>query len=281
MARETVKKLQASLRSAESELQQLIAESSVAGDYGGVRNAAKVAEFWAARPAHRPGLDSEQAKWEAFRPRRSDTNHYILDVLKQAERAFRRLKRQAVDQDDRDSGALARQHAQLVRAIAGRFVQVRQSGNSGSPSPRRSESRPRQQEAMLGPPPLSYAPLTDSSSESSAMGGYPKFQVQQKHVVRIGWSKTENCEYVHRVSLSAYRNTLNALENLTQSANGPLTSSRIHREVQRICREGIRSHEIYTVLGMLKEQGIIESTGADLFLVPSNVGAVAQTALSA
>ena len=225
MDRETAKKLQSTLSAAESELQQLIAESSIAGDYAGVRNAAKVAEFWAARPAHRSGLGSEQAKWEAFRPRKSDTNPYILDVLKQAERAFRRLKRQAVDRADGAAVHLTRQHARLVRGIAGRFVQVRQPKND--------------------------------------------------------WSKTENCEYVHRVTLTAYRNTLNALENLGRNAQGPLKSSRIHQEVQRICHVGIRSHEIYTVLGMLKEQGIIESTGADLFLIPSNVGVVAQTALSA
>jgi hypothetical protein len=265
---------------AERDVQQLIAEAAIGADYVGVRNAQIVAEaLRRLKDAQTPG----DVAVDSSAPEASPTNRYIVAALRDAEEGLKSLLTEAAAAGDYESVDQIGAVAGVVHEMGGQFAEEPPSKVEPVKSSDKPKSKPKSKskpKASTQTPSPSKRPAVVVTEAGQSHDAYPKFKTSKKHIERVGWSKTENCEYIHRVSRSSYQHTVKALEQLVAEGIGAVGVSSIQEQVQRTCTEGVRSHEVYTVLGMLVEQGVIESAGADRYLVPTNVWAVATNSLN-
>ena len=101
-------------------------------------------------------------------------------------------------------------------------------------------------------------------------GEYPRFNVADGSLFKIGWSKKKGAEYLHRVPISTVRDISRALEPLSASL-GPVSSEKILESDSLKDAGNPPSYQVYIVLAYLKERGIIASTGREGFRFSSDV----------
>lgn len=101
-------------------------------------------------------------------------------------------------------------------------------------------------------------------------GDYPRYQVADGSLFKIGWSKKKNAQYIHRVPISAVKNISSALEQLSVSEE-PVSSEQILESNALKEAGNPPSYQVYVVLAFLKERGVITSIGREGFRLPSNV----------
>ncbi len=101
-------------------------------------------------------------------------------------------------------------------------------------------------------------------------GEYPRFNVTDGSLFKIGWSKKKGDQYIHRVPISTVKNISGALEQLSASV-GPVSTEKILDSVFLKDAGNPPSYQVYIVLAFLKERGIIASTGREGFRLSANI----------
>ncbi len=101
-------------------------------------------------------------------------------------------------------------------------------------------------------------------------GEYPRFNVVDGSLFKIGWSKKKGDQYIHRVPISTVKNISGALEQLSASV-GPVSTEKILESVFLKDAGDPPSYQVYIVLAFLKERGIIASTGREGFRLSTNI----------
>jgi hypothetical protein len=89
---------------------------------------------------------------------------------------------------------------------------------------------------------------------------------------KIGWSKKNNEEYVHRVPIGVVDSVGSVLQQLSESTQ-PVSSDKI-LESQFLKEAGDPpSYQVYIVLAYLKDRGVISSYGREGFHLPTDIHA--------
>jgi len=101
-------------------------------------------------------------------------------------------------------------------------------------------------------------------------GEYPRYQVADGSLFKIGWSKKKSGQYTHRVPISAVKSISSALEQLSLTEE-PVSSEQILESNALKEAGNPPSYQVYVVLAFLKERGVITSIGREGFRLPSNV----------
>lgn len=121
-----------------------------------------------------------------------------------------------------------------------------------------------------GPKPSCNRPTKKQRKVRPKKGEYPRYQVADGSLFKIGWSKKKSDQYIHRVPISAVKNISSALEQLSVSEE-PVSSEQILESNALKEAGNPPSYQVYVVLAFLKKRGVITSIGREGFRLPSNV----------
>lgn len=99
-------------------------------------------------------------------------------------------------------------------------------------------------------------------------GKYPKFEVKNGTLVRIGWSKKEKREYTHKVSKIMFYETVEVMSRLAQGGTGPFMAEKIIEQANNAKSETIPSYQVYVVLGLLRQTNCIKQVGREGYDIP-------------
>lgn len=102
-------------------------------------------------------------------------------------------------------------------------------------------------------------------------GKYPKFEVKNDNLVRIGWSKKERREYTHKVSKRVFVKTVEEMGRLAQGGTGPFMAEKIIEQVNNAESETIPSYQIYVVIGFLRKLNCIKQIGREGYDIPTDL----------
>ena len=106
------------------------------------------------------------------------------------------------------------------------------------------------------------------ATKRHSRGKYPKFEVKNDTLVRIGWSKKERREYTHKVSKRVFVETVEVMGRLAQGGAGPFMAEKIIEQVNNAGSETIPSYQIYVVIGFLRKLNCIKQIGREGYDIP-------------
>jgi len=109
-------------------------------------------------------------------------------------------------------------------------------------------------------------------------GKYPKFEVKNNTLIRIGWSKKEKREYTHKVSKQVFYQTVEEMGRLAQGGAGPFMAEKIIEQVNNSESETIPSYQVYVVIGLLRKLNCIKQIGREGYDIPIDLAKKAETA---
>jgi hypothetical protein len=147
------------------------------------------------------------------------------------------------------------------RSVAGRIRSLRDSLENG--------------EGESLPPGLKRSRQSRSSRQRKRAGKkpkFPRFELRNATLYRIGWSKKKNEQYEHRVPYDTVKNVVNAMVSLGQSRPGPFTVEQIARRSDQTSDISVPSYQVYVVIGWLRAHDLIEQVGRDGYQMPGNLG---------
>jgi hypothetical protein len=180
----------------------------------------------------------------------------VLQILRRTLEQLDREASRAHSSGDRFAFNTATAAKVRVRRILDRLDQI-QNGSTPAKSPRKK--------------PKSPEPVESSK--------YPRFEVRQGALVRIGWSKKYERQYVHRVSAEAFKATLSALEGWAEVARGAVLPEQIALRIRQGHNDQVSLREIYATLNMLLEAGAISHDDHGGLYIPQNVIAITKRTL--
>ena len=123
----------------------------------------------------------------------------------------------------------------------------------------------------------SNAPRRTSPKKTKKAGPYPKFQILDGALVKVGWSKKERAEYHQRIPEAAFYRVASALGELSAVGNGSRPSDEILATVD-MGGETIPSYQTYAVLRFLRDRGVIRMASRGEYVIPADVAERARTA---
>ena len=144
-----------------------------------------------------------------------------------------------------------------ARAIAERLRDISRDSNAGT-------------KVTKAPSPVYMGTQRKKRKKTPKKGEYPRFNVADGSLFKVGWSKKKGDQYVHRVPISTVKNISGALEQLS-AAQGPVSTEKILESSFLKDAGNPPSYQVYVVLAFLKERGIIASTGREGFRLSSNI----------
>jgi hypothetical protein len=106
---------------------------------------------------------------------------------------------------------------------------------------------------------------------------YPKFELNDGSLTKLGWSKKKNDTYVHRVPSSTVNLVFQALKEFGGDPD-PVSSERIINF--ELLKEKVPNYQVYIVLAFLKDRKVIASVGRDGFKIPFEISMRIEAALS-
>jgi len=125
---------------------------------------------------------------------------------------------------------------------------------------------------------LETKPINDMSrhkrkkvSRKSSRLRYPKFEVKNETLIRIGWSKKERSEYTHKTPRAAFNRTVKVMAALAQNGAGPFMAEQIIEQVNHMESETVPSYQVYVVIGLLRKTEYIKQIGREGYSIPTDI----------
>ena len=122
-------------------------------------------------------------------------------------------------------------------------------------------------------------PGSNSSGKAAGRkkGQYPRFDVLDGALVKVGWSKKQKSEYQQRIPEASFNRVSVALSQLGGDDNGTVPSDRILITVDS-SGDGVPSYQVYAVLGFLRERGVLRTASRGEYVIPADVAQRARAA---
>lgn len=170
-----------------------------------------------------------------------DSENQIITILDQAERNLREVIAEAATEGDYHSVDVARLAALEMDRLR-----------------KRVKGTPPEEESQVPQP-----STRTTKKRRSLKSAYPRFEVRNGTLMRIGWSKKKKREYTHKAPKTVFEQTIIAMVALSQIGNGLVTAEEIIERVTNHSSEHIPSYQIYTVLGLLQDRDCIQRVGRE------------------
>jgi len=116
------------------------------------------------------------------------------------------------------------------------------------------------------------------TSKNSVRSNYPKYEVRNGSLIKIGWSKKQRREYSHKVPSSVFDLTIRTMTALAKNGAGPFTAEHIIDKVNDMEVEVIPAYQVYVVIAMLRKANCIKQLGREGYNIPTDVTEKAQEA---
>lgn len=102
-------------------------------------------------------------------------------------------------------------------------------------------------------------------------GEYPRFEVHNGTLHRIGWSKKRKREYVHKVPRAAFDTIVDLLGRIAEEQDLPVPAEAVIDSLDTESREAIPTYQVYAVLMYLRQLDAIEHAGRDGYRIPADI----------
>lgn len=116
------------------------------------------------------------------------------------------------------------------------------------------------------------------TSQKTIRTNYPKYEVRNDSLIKIGWSKKQRREYSHKVTSNVFDLTIETMNTLAKNGAGPFTAEQIIDKVNDIVVEVIPAYQVYVVIAMLRKENCIKQLGREGYNIPIDVNEKAQEA---
>jgi len=108
-------------------------------------------------------------------------------------------------------------------------------------------------------------------SRKGNKSGYPKFRVMNDTLLRIGWSKKQRREYVHKAPKFVFDKTTKAMATLAQNGAGPFMAEQIIEQISSMESDTIPSYQVYVVIGLLRKTNCIKQVGREGYDIQQDI----------
>jgi hypothetical protein len=109
-----------------------------------------------------------------------------------------------------------------------------------------------------------------SKARKGKQANYPRFEVRNNNLIRIGWSKKDKSEYQHKTPREIFDRTVEAMQKLAQSGPGPFMAEKIFENTNS--EEGpVPSYQAYVVIGLLRDRQCVEQLGREGYMIPDDI----------
>ncbi len=184
----------------------------------------------------------------------------VLAVLAETDKALLELIAEWAKAGDLSGVETARHAALLVRNVIDEL----------SPSNKRSKSQTVLNERKEG------ATKSDPIASPLMPTEYPRFEIRNATLYRIGWSRKRKESYSHKVPRAIASGIISTMSTLSAGGAGPFTAEQIIDRVNRDASVSIPSYQVYAVIGFLRANQLIEQVGRDGYQIPSGLNKFAQ-----
>lgn len=176
----------------------------------------------------------------------------ILEILSGAEEALLEIVGQAATLGDYSGIDLARGTAGEIKRISTRISsEISKLGNVTTDI---EGSKPHQKKP-------------DSFAKQSR---YPRFEINETILTKVGWSRNQKKEYIHRINRDVFDEVVLALSTAEVDKGSPVQTKLIQK-VLKNKGSVTPSYQVYSVLGFLRSRGTIRLSARGSYIVPSNV----------
>ncbi len=179
----------------------------------------------------------------------------IRDWVQGAEKRLRDLIVEAAKAGDYDGIDLARTVAGRVREMAEELL------------PQQGDEKPRSTNAR--PPDAPGARAGRMRRKRKALD-YPKFHVQDGVLHKVGWSKKESQEYVHKIPKNIYEQIIQTIGNAGSGRKRLFTCERVAEELEA---QGfsVPIYQVYLTVALLRAKQMVDKKGRQGYLAPRDV----------
>ncbi len=116
-----------------------------------------------------------------------------------------------------------------------------------------------------------YKPAKKKTVRKSKKDKYPKFEIRNDYLVKIGWSKKQKKEYSHKVPTFVFDKTVLAMESLAESSKGPFMAENIIDKVNSDEEQIIPAYQIYVVIALLRKVGCVDQIGREGYEISRDI----------
>ena len=178
----------------------------------------------------------------------------ILEILSNAEVALLEIVSLAATAGDYSGIDLARDTAEQVRGIRRRMSE--RGSESNSQKTQKVEKRSSRKRA--------------SSKTAAKKTNYPRFEIHESTLTKVGWSKKKNQEYAHRISRDVFEAVVATLAAAQRRIDGPISTEFV-LELLSDSGQVLPSYQAYSVLAFLRSREVIRSSARGAYVIPSGV----------
>ena len=175
----------------------------------------------------------------------------ILDVFDVAEKRLRQLIVEAAEAGDYDGIDTARSAAGFIREIARQIGTADELPNEYADGAVDSTSN-------VGVTP----PTRRDVKRKRKAADYPKFYVENGLLYKVGWSKKDSEEYVHKVPKDAYERVIRTIGDLARNGRRLFTSEQVAEDLDRQ-GSSVPVYQVYLTLALLREREFVQKKGRE------------------
>lgn len=169
----------------------------------------------------------------------------------------------AIDADLRSLAALAASEGvwAVVRAAS---VAAERLADTGALIPEHQEKRSDPKVAV----PEKHDSTLERRARRGAEGDYPRFEVCDGELVKIGWSRSEKSEYRHKAPKSAVDLLVATVLELSERMGGRFRSDQLFPVISPLDGSDLPNYQAYLILRWLRAIRLVRSSGRSAYVVP-------------
>jgi len=186
----------------------------------------------------------------------------ILDILKKAEKELREAIAEAARAGDYRAVDLGRSVAVGVKELYEQAAGKRKVSEKSAGDEKETGGRKRRRKI----------------GKRNKPDGYPRFEVRNGTLFKIGWSRKQRVEYEHKTPRAIYDLIVSTMSNMEKAKSGPFTAEVIIEEMNRTNEEIVPAYQVYVVLAALRAWGLVSQMGREGYNITKDISEKANQA---
>jgi hypothetical protein len=104
---------------------------------------------------------------------------------------------------------------------------------------------------------------------------YPRFEVEDSTLLRVGWSKKRKAEYTQRIPMDSFESIVGGFADTAAAAEGPVSSDVILERIEEAVGD-VPTYQTYGVLKFLRDHEVIRQASRGEYAIPRDVASRAR-----
>lgn len=185
-----------------------------------------------------------------------ETTKKIYNVLDKAESEIRQIGADAFRVGDDTTAASARDVVNALKALRLQLNKHNKEIITSSSKHLATKSQSKK--------------TTSKKSQRRKQASYPKYNIRNGALIRIGWSKKRKTEYLHKAPRKIFDRTVEAMSTLAVTGRSPFMAEKIIEQASDSKGE-VPSYQVYMIIGLLRDYGYINQVGREGYIIPSDI----------